>query len=190
MWDVVGLFQSALVQGEYGVGDWWDTLVCTCSQSRTPRFGWSASVYGSLCRVADQCDLAKMQGDVCCVQWCGGCQNLSDALRRFQWTEPWIRVSRRVYIEENKPFALHLIFSWVMHHYLSIRHICLLNSTSFPSSSKHLVQLKTSVSRMPWRKTHIGISIQYPHQFFPSKSRLPMMLPNDAAQIRFPYCWS
>ena len=36
----------------------------------------------------------------------------------------------------------------------------------------------------------IGFSIQHPHQFFPRKSRLPMMLPNDAAQIRFPYCWS
>lgn len=80
MRDGVGLFQSALVQGEYGVGDRWDTLVCTCSQSRTPRFGWSASVHGFLCRVADQCYLAKMQGDVCCVQGCCGCQHLSDAL--------------------------------------------------------------------------------------------------------------
>ena len=67
VWD---FSQSALVQGEYGVGDRWDTLVCTCSQSRTPRFGWSASVHGFLCRVADQCYLAKMQGDVCCVQGC------------------------------------------------------------------------------------------------------------------------
>lgn len=77
------------------------------------------------------------------------------------------------------------------HARLSRGHFSLLNSSSVSSPSKHLVQSKTSMSRMLQQKPSlIGFSIQHPHQFFPSKSRLPMMLPNDAAQIRFPYCWS
>lgn len=77
------------------------------------------------------------------------------------------------------------------HARLSRGHFSLLNSSSVSSPSKHLVQSKTSMSRMLQQKPSlIGFSIQHPHQFFPRKSRLPMMLPNDAAQIRFPYCWS
>lgn len=65
------------------------------------------------------------------------------------------------------------------HARLSSGHFSLLNSSSVSSPSKDLVQSKTSMSRMLQQKPSlIGFSIQHPHQFFPRKSRLPMMLPN------------